>query len=1638
MADNIQLQAVINIAKINIPDLSGQFKSLGNNLALQLEAGMKSALGPASNLVKKISELGAASNLGASSLTKLGRAMSVGFAENQTSANRLVKIITVIKERINQSIGGSISTEKATRSISSLQSRIENLASGFGLLGSEAKEFASNMVNSLRSQGVTQAINNIGREIDDLPKRWRNAQTQINAITSQFTRDSIQEQSNRKLTDKAEQQNIVDRFRSARKLHAQFIKEADEMDLASAKRNARILATGGPIATSAVNNISQRQAAESISNRREAFGRFVNNRGSGEVLSFQAREENVRQLQRGLTLGGFEDAQKAARQAERDIAKVAAATEKASFSSRKFGDATALALKRYSAFVFATFGFYAIINAFRTATAEAIEFEHQMTKIEQVIGSTRSAIIPLEKTILDTAKKFGNQPIELAKGVQTLAQAGFDNIEQLKGITGELAKIPLTATFGSINETVEGLIAIFGQFNLKLTDTARIFDIVNQFAAKFAIESKDIFEAVRRGGSAFSVAGGTFEEFVKVFSVVGSITKESPSALGTFLKTQVTHLLRPASQKKLQLAGIESVDLLDQLKEISGKLFGPDATITDPKQRVNFLSDISGNRNISRFISLLQGLQRPEVQEKIKEAIAGAPGSVDTQIIKRLDDLGFKIKETQVSFKVFVQELLNDDKIRGFLKHLLDLVRGFVDLASSIKSIIPTLASLGTIVAAPAIGKFFTSFLSHFGLNLGTSGLLGLLTSITNKLKLVVTGFTSATLAATEFNVVGNAGGGNFGGGISGAGIGGGRTRVPFAQRFAGASKLLPLAGLGVAIGGSAIGGTTGSTITGAGTGIALGAILGSAIPLIGTVVGAAVGGLVGAMVSLTNAVKEQTRERIRASVNVPQFGIDESARRLIHASPNLGRPDRGFSIFTALGASIGGTGSKEQQEVGTSLTEIINAIAVRESDNIKKSIISRGPDAINLETLDEDINKFLSVKVATVLRNAQNLEGNIGFSGKPADAEILVRRAVANNIRENIKGDITDFKNNRLNAKDILEDPFSDFAISLQRGLIGLADKSKVFAEEVNHLADQLNSIITDINQQVSIKIPSSKNSFLRSVTSNENIKGLAGNLGKLFEQPEVVQNLRQLFNNVDKSQLERDTSDDVEGFLRDQGIVEESIKTLSDTFKFLSSVSTDLNDNAFTLAESLIQNTGSIEDWVAALIPGSDALDKLIESEKQDLELFNQRLALERQLTDAIRNVGSAIFESTEKVYNMTDALSDVIVEQEAFVRHTDSITQKTNRAGVLLGRSGQSQFGSTNTFISDLISSANKRNSAQAGLSGLTALSGIDNNPFGISKNDLKNASNEAQKSQSEFSDKQLELSFRLSEFDKRIGNAAKASQLLQEAFNELNGQIENAGKAVTSFTGKDLADSFQALDKFLSTGFNLNQVGTIQGIQQAGKGLESLTQPQFSSLEKLLSAIGSFNLGNGISGSDILGDITKSLGLPLLGAVRSRVTGESQGIAEQAILQNLQDLQQKQKDAAAAEQSLRQQQIDLAKAQTSALTIEQQFYKDQLQTLSSINLHLDSLDAIRDTVNKLYNTPLPVIISGGTANTLEVKPIQVNVALSAPDILKLAGDQLYSAVMAKVSPAIAEALGVVSEEAKNTFQANAPLPTKGTGS
>lgn len=1269
------------------------------------------------------------------------------------------------------------------------------------------------------------------------------------------------------------------------------------------------------------------------------------------------------------------------------VTKVNEAFNRGQSNATKFGDAIGLATKRFSAFIIGSAPIFLLINAFRLATREALKFEEQLTKIEQVIDATRKQSNDVSKAIRQAALATGTAASEVAESVQVFAQAGFQDPKQLAAVAEQIAKIPLTATFGTTQETTEGLIAVFGQFNKGLADTADILDLVNQLAADFAAESGDLFEAVKRGGAAFATAGGSLEEFLSLFTVLRSASRESAEALGTFLKTGFAQLLSKGSQERIKALGIQSETLVDQLKDL-GELFNSPNSPFTRIQKIQIAEELTGQRNFNRFLTLIQEISDPAVFAQLEESLGKASGSVDRTVGRRLDDVGKSFERVKIAFNDFVTEILKQDSIKQFTKILADIAIAATNLTTVLGKLIPAIAGVGAVLGARTFANVIGAVNKRF--NIGS--IIGFGDQLPQR-ALGPAAFAARLQRSEKFRASG-------------------RAEDPFiqqqelrAERFERIrrgrrfqrNREIAIGGLGAGLllGGSLLSAsdnrntrTGGNVAIGAGAGITAGAAIGSVFPGVGTGIGALIGGLVGALtalkISLDENVKETRKDRIR---NAPSSG---QALQAALSTGELFKPInqqlsaaqiKNLSRFNTGPTPIQDFTSKfdaglitkqlekillndiseltdEQKDVRSVFQDINKEAVTKITDNIRKFIESSGG---NFEVTSTTINTLIQDQIDLVTDQFSDQLKLRGFDeGAITQAREKIANAISSAIDTNVLSKIDKKQieqiNQEFNARlSQVGIQFVRFARSLDNIFLNLNSQIENLDKSVSSQVDDLNSIITNIFDVPSIKLPTNTEELLQSF----NFTGIADIFQKTSQ--DLSDRLTDLLNNPEFSiQLDalatglKDSRGDVDILFSEvfKGLGAEGSKAAQDIIQQLAAES---GKNVSDILEALsgLDNT-SVRKFVDDLRGGEETINKLAQSIRNSIEAFNQQLQIENTLLGNIRNLNQELFDLNQTIIDTTRSMQDRAREQLEFTNNVSGLQSTRNAANINSQRANQAQFSNTNNFITDLLTAAGQAATEQRQV-------GERNRSGQIDLQATRNANN----SNNRLLDLQQELGQRLSDLDSRLSSAASATDLLKSAFTEFKNQIKAAGAAVTGFTVGELSEAFAAFDKFASLSDGLKNIGT---------GLEGLTDLEFGSVQKLLQAAGEFNLGKGISGADILGQINEELGLPLLAAIRSRVTGETTDAASQAIKQELASIKAQQEQAFAVEQQLRNEQISLLQAQSQLIPIEQQFYKDQLIALNDINISLDPIKSIAESTNRLFRELLPVTLDNKTTKSI----------------------------------------------------------------
>lgn len=385
------------------------------------------------------------------------------------------------------------------------------------------------------------------------------------------------------------------------------------------------------------------------------------------------------------------------------LLKQAQAIDNTRFSAARFGEQIGLATKRFAAFIIGSAPILLIGNAFRVATQEALKFEKSQTRLAQILNKQRSDTKGIVNSAVSASQRTGTSATDVLQGIDILAQAGFQNVNELRGSIELLSKVPLQATFGNIEQTTEGLLSLlsqFPEFNGSLDNTRTIFDKLNRVAADYAVEVKDIFEGLKRGGSVFEQTGGKFDDFLELFTLLRSRSRESAETIGVFFKSIGFRIFRQENEDLLRELNVTATTLPEVLKQISGsfeKLF-PSGTEGDPRA-IRIAEKLAGLNQGGRFITLLNAISADK--GKFANTISGAAGSFDADAAKRLGDIGTSLTRIQAAFNTFTSALTQNESLRVTVKLFADLANSIADVSKYATSALVPISILGAAIAAP-------------------------------------------------------------------------------------------------------------------------------------------------------------------------------------------------------------------------------------------------------------------------------------------------------------------------------------------------------------------------------------------------------------------------------------------------------------------------------------------------------------------------------------------------------------------------------------------------------------------------------------------------------------------------------------------------------------------------------------------------------------------------------------------------------------------------------------------------------------------------------------------------------------------------------------------------------------------------
>jgi TP901 family phage tail tape measure protein len=426
------------------------------------------------------------------------------------------------------------------------------------------------------------------------------------------------------------------------------------------------------------------------------------------------------------TSAGASVVQQSARTATTSLKSVTTAFQEAEAAGEQFGKSAGLALRRFAGFTLAAGTVFAVVDSFKHGIEQAILFEREMNKLEQVNAGTVTQIKEVERAISSLSTTFGTSSQSLAQAAVLLGSAGLKADDVTKSLEA-LAKSAASPQFGNLIDTTNGVIAIMSQFKVPASEIEKSLGAINSVSNAFSTESGDLIEAIKRSGGAFRATGGDLNEFLALFTSVRATTRESAESIATGLRTIFTRFQTPQTVNALKEMGINlrfsrseaeqlgKLNLTDQfvgpyeaVRRLSAAL--KDLPTTDPRFAA-IIDQLGGYRQISRVIPLIQ--EFGTAQRAYATAQSGAL-SITAASEKAQESYAVQIAKTKETFLELTRTIVGSEGFRVFLDGLLKIANAAVILLNALGPLIPLLTTLAAIRIGAAIPGFIAGFAGGF------------------------------------------------------------------------------------------------------------------------------------------------------------------------------------------------------------------------------------------------------------------------------------------------------------------------------------------------------------------------------------------------------------------------------------------------------------------------------------------------------------------------------------------------------------------------------------------------------------------------------------------------------------------------------------------------------------------------------------------------------------------------------------------------------------------------------------------------------------------------------------------------------------------------------------------------------------
>ncbi len=211
------------------------------------------------------------------------------------------------------------------------------------------------------------------------------------------------------------------------------------------------------------------------------------------------------------------------------IRTLAADATEATKNSMGVVDAFKVAMERFPVWMAASTAFYGTVRSIRSAVTQIVDIDSQLTVLKRVSNGQLDVNRTLEESIA-LAKQLGNEIQDVNNGFIEFARQGYRG-DELTQMT-EYATLLGNISDMDVSESSSILTAALKGFNKEASEGIRVVDALNEVDNNYAINSKQLAEALQRSAGAAYTYGVSMEKSIGYTTAIGEVTRESGSVIG--------------------------------------------------------------------------------------------------------------------------------------------------------------------------------------------------------------------------------------------------------------------------------------------------------------------------------------------------------------------------------------------------------------------------------------------------------------------------------------------------------------------------------------------------------------------------------------------------------------------------------------------------------------------------------------------------------------------------------------------------------------------------------------------------------------------------------------------------------------------------------------------------------------------------------------------------------------------------------------------------------------------------------------------------------------------------------------------------------------------------------------------------